>query len=47
MVTKCDLIDPTILTKNFLTEWKGKRFPFSKSCSFYRLEVIDGKKQIV
>ncbi|KAF2606881.1 hypothetical protein F2Q68_00045672 [Brassica cretica] len=30
-----------------LTQWKGKRFPFSKSCSFYRLEVIDGKKQIV
>ncbi|WZZ05989.1 uncharacterized protein LOC103830847 [Brassica rapa] len=28
-------------------EWKGKNFPFSKSCSFYRLEVIDGKKQIV
>ncbi|KAJ4870723.1 Nuclear transport factor 2 (NTF2) family protein [Raphanus sativus] len=28
-------------------EWKGKKFPFSRSCSFYRLEVIDGKKQIV
>ncbi|KAJ4884351.1 Nuclear transport factor 2 (NTF2) family protein [Raphanus sativus] len=28
-------------------EWNGKKFPFSKSCSFYRLEVIDGKKQIV
>ncbi|AEE35206.1 unnamed protein product [Arabidopsis thaliana] len=28
-------------------EWKGKNFPFSKGCSFYRLEVIDGKRQIV
>ncbi|CAI8592059.1 unnamed protein product [Vicia faba] len=27
-------------------EWKGKPFPFSKGCSFYRLEVIDGKRQI-
>lgn len=28
-------------------EWKGKPFPFSKGCSFYRLEVIDGKRQII
>ncbi|XP_010535001.1 PREDICTED: uncharacterized protein LOC104810399 isoform X2 [Tarenaya hassleriana] len=28
-------------------EWKGRNFPFSKGCSFYRLEVIDGKRQIV
>ncbi|KAG7586683.1 NTF2-like domain superfamily [Arabidopsis thaliana x Arabidopsis arenosa] len=28
-------------------EWKGKNFPFSKGCSFYRLEVIDGKRQII
>lgn len=27
-------------------EWKGKQFPFSKGCSFYRLEVINGKRQI-
>lgn len=27
-------------------EWKGKPFPFSKGCSFYRLEVINGKRQI-
>ncbi|XP_058736549.1 uncharacterized protein LOC131608958 isoform X2 [Vicia villosa] len=27
-------------------EWKGKTFPFSKGCSFYRLEVINGKRQI-
>ncbi|GMH11565.1 hypothetical protein Nepgr_013406 [Nepenthes gracilis] len=27
-------------------EWKGKPFPFSKGCSFYRLEVINGVRQI-
>ncbi|KAI3972842.1 hypothetical protein MKX01_019500 [Papaver californicum] len=27
--------------------WQGKPFPFSKGCSFYRLEVVNGKKQIV
>ncbi|CAJ2669266.1 unnamed protein product [Trifolium pratense] len=27
-------------------EWKGKAFPFSKGWSFYRLEVINGKRQI-
>ncbi|KAE8702316.1 Gag protease polyprotein [Hibiscus syriacus] len=28
-------------------EWKGKVFPFSKGCSFYRLEMVDGTRQIV
>ncbi|KAJ4868228.1 Nuclear transport factor 2 (NTF2) family protein [Raphanus sativus] len=28
-------------------EWKGKNFPFSKGCSLYKLQVIDGKRQIV
>ncbi|KAL3638640.1 hypothetical protein CASFOL_016547 [Castilleja foliolosa] len=28
-------------------EWKGKAFPFSRGCSFYRLDVIDGQRQIV
>ncbi|XP_051139359.1 uncharacterized protein LOC127257096 [Andrographis paniculata] len=28
-------------------EWRGKPFPFSKGCSFYRLEMVDGQKQIV
>ncbi|XVF18242.1 hypothetical protein REPUB_Repub11eG0004500 [Reevesia pubescens] len=28
-------------------EWKGKPFPFSKGCSFYRLEMVDGKRQII
>ncbi|KAI3870776.1 hypothetical protein MKX03_006760 [Papaver bracteatum] len=27
--------------------WQGKPFPFSKGCSFYRLEVVNGKKQII
>ncbi|KAK7308907.1 hypothetical protein RJT34_05236 [Clitoria ternatea] len=27
-------------------EWNGKPFPFSKGCSFYRLEVINGRRQI-
>ncbi|XP_022717503.1 uncharacterized protein LOC111276044 isoform X1 [Durio zibethinus] len=30
-----------------LTEWKGKAFPFSKGCSFYRLEMLEGKRQII
>ncbi|PIN22340.1 hypothetical protein CDL12_04940 [Handroanthus impetiginosus] len=28
-------------------EWKGKPFPFSKGCSFYRLDVVNGQRQIV
>lgn len=28
-------------------EWSGKPFPFSKGCSFYRLEVVNGRRQIV
>ncbi|XP_039132990.1 uncharacterized protein LOC120270057 [Dioscorea cayenensis subsp. rotundata] len=28
-------------------EWQGKLFPFSKGCSFYRLDVLDGRRQIV
>ncbi|XP_021288590.1 LOW QUALITY PROTEIN: uncharacterized protein LOC110419804 [Herrania umbratica] len=28
-------------------EWKGRAFPFSKGCSFYRLEMVDGKRQII
>lgn len=30
-----------------MTEWKGKPFPFSKGCSFYRLELVNGKRQIM
>lgn len=28
-------------------EWKGKPFPFSKGCSFYRLKVVDGQRKII
>ncbi|OMP04052.1 hypothetical protein COLO4_09994 [Corchorus olitorius] len=28
-------------------EWRGKAFPFSKGCSFYRLEMVDGQRQII
>ncbi|XP_006371436.2 uncharacterized protein LOC7475760 isoform X2 [Populus trichocarpa] len=28
-------------------EWKGKSFPFSKGCSFYRLDAVNGKRQIM
>ncbi|CAI9117139.1 OLC1v1018481C1 [Oldenlandia corymbosa var. corymbosa] len=28
-------------------EWKGKPFPFSKGCSFYKLEVVNGQRQIL
>lgn len=27
-------------------EWRGKTFPFSKGCSFYRLKVVNGIRQI-
>ncbi|URE42099.1 SnoaL-like polyketide cyclase [Musa troglodytarum] len=28
-------------------EWRGRPFPFSKGCSFYSLQVREGKRQIV
>ncbi|XP_021288175.1 uncharacterized protein LOC110419445 isoform X1 [Herrania umbratica] len=28
-------------------EWKGKVFPYSKGCSFYRLQMVDGTRQII
>ncbi|PKA57176.1 hypothetical protein AXF42_Ash002480 [Apostasia shenzhenica] len=28
-------------------EWRGRSFPFSKGCSFYRLEVSHGTRKIV
>ncbi|KAF8404287.1 hypothetical protein HHK36_009169 [Tetracentron sinense] len=30
-----------------ITEWQGKPFPFSRGCSFYRLKVVNGKRQII
>ncbi|KAK4352837.1 hypothetical protein RND71_028355 [Anisodus tanguticus] len=28
-------------------EWNGRPFPFSKGCSFYRLEVVNGQRKIL
>ncbi|KAL7156222.1 hypothetical protein ABFS83_03G129000 [Erythranthe nasuta] len=28
-------------------DWKGKPFPFSRGCSFYRLDVFNGQRQII
>ncbi|XP_074371720.1 uncharacterized protein LOC141712614 isoform X2 [Apium graveolens] len=28
-------------------EWKGKPFPFSKGCSFYKLKVVNGQRKII
>jgi len=28
-------------------EWRGKPFPFSRGCSFYRCEIFNGKQQII
>ncbi|XP_050217530.1 uncharacterized protein LOC126668366 [Mercurialis annua] len=28
-------------------EWKGKPFPFSKGCSFYKLQLFNNRKQII
>lgn len=38
--------DPSGVGVTWHLEWKGKPFPFSKGCSFYRLDVVDGKRQI-
>ncbi|KAB2628612.1 hypothetical protein D8674_033407 [Pyrus ussuriensis x Pyrus communis] len=39
--------DSTAVGVTWHLEWNGKPFPFSKGCSFYKLEVIDGKRQII
>lgn len=33
--------------KDDITEWRGKLFPFSRGCSFYRLKIVDGQRQIM
>lgn len=38
--------DPSGVGVTWHLEWKGKTFPFSKGCSFYRLEVINGQRLI-
>ncbi|GMP79047.1 hypothetical protein CsSME_00034741 [Camellia sinensis var. sinensis] len=39
--------DTSVVGVTWHLEWKGKAFPFSKGCSFYRLDVLNGKKQII
>ncbi|KAH7851009.1 hypothetical protein Vadar_005909 [Vaccinium darrowii] len=39
--------DTSALGVTWHLEWKGKPFPFSKGCSFYRLELVNGKRQII
>ncbi|XP_050378500.1 uncharacterized protein LOC126795787 [Argentina anserina] len=39
--------DSTAVGATWHLEWNEKPFPFSKGCSFYRLEVINGKRQII
>lgn len=34
-------------TKITTTEWRGRPFPFSKGCSFYRLDVSEGTRKIM
>ncbi|MQL91754.1 hypothetical protein Taro_024360, partial [Colocasia esculenta] len=39
--------DSSAIGVSWHLEWRGRPFPYSKGCSFYRLEVLDGKRQIV
>ncbi|KAL8482400.1 hypothetical protein ACS0TY_027912 [Phlomoides rotata] len=39
--------DTTAIGVIWHLEWKGKPFPFSRGCSFYRLDVVNGQRQIV
>ncbi|XP_024399893.1 uncharacterized protein [Physcomitrium patens] len=39
--------DPNAAGVIWHLEWRGKPLPFSKGCSFYRCEVLNGKRQFV
>lgn len=39
--------DPSAVGVTWHLEWRGKPFPFSKGCSFYRCEIFNGKRQII
>ncbi|KAL5843336.1 hypothetical protein ACOSQ4_009294 [Xanthoceras sorbifolium] len=41
------VIDDISIGVTWHLEWKGRPFPFSKGCSFYRLEVVNGKRLII
>lgn len=38
--------DSTSVGVTWHLEWRGKTFPFSRGCSFYRLKVVNGIRQI-
>uniref|UniRef100_A0A2P2JNG4 Uncharacterized protein LOC105133813 isoform X1 n=1 Tax=Rhizophora mucronata TaxID=61149 RepID=A0A2P2JNG4_RHIMU len=38
--------DSAVVGVTWHLEWKGRPFPFSKGCSFYRLKMVDGKRQL-
>ncbi|PWA39669.1 Polyketide cyclase SnoaL-like domain-containing protein [Artemisia annua] len=43
-----DLVFPQpFVGRKKISEWKGKPFPFSKGCCFYRLKVVDGQRKII
>ncbi|CAM6075963.1 unnamed protein product [Sphagnum tenellum] len=39
--------DPSATGVVWHLEWRGKQFPFSKGCSFYRCDIIEGQRQII
>lgn len=39
--------DSTAVGVTWHLEWRGKPFPFSRGCSFYRCEIFNGKQQII
>ncbi|KAG0487000.1 hypothetical protein HPP92_009095 [Vanilla planifolia] len=39
--------DTTAVGVTWHLEWRGRPFPFSKGCSFYRLEVSNGTRKII
>ncbi|EXB86662.1 hypothetical protein L484_013192 [Morus notabilis] len=47
VIDKISTEDSSAVGVTWHLEWKGKPFPFSKGCSFYQLEVVNGKRQII
>ncbi|XP_062092342.1 uncharacterized protein LOC133798153 isoform X2 [Humulus lupulus] len=46
VIDKITTQDSSALGVTWHLEWKGKPFPFSRGCSFYQLEGINGKRMI-
>ncbi|PON74538.1 Polyketide cyclase SnoaL-like domain containing protein [Parasponia andersonii] len=47
VIDKLSTEDSSAVGVTWHLEWKGKPFPFSRGCSYYELEVINGKRQII